>query len=142
MSKKPMKKTLFNTMLPNPIRERARFNMTLGSFVKALHRERKGLLVQTTAGESVGKAYGYTGYQGDLTFIVDPVPVTVTELIEFCDELMNRTLQGPEGEAIINHKTPLWVCQPNAAIGKPILDVIADAGVIKIVLGHFGQVPS
>lgn len=134
MDKKHLLKKVTTGMILNPKRERARFNMTLGSFIKALQRERRGLYVITDTHQSIGIVHGYPRYQGDLAFSITTIPITVEELIAHCDQIMSRNIQGPEGTMVVNHGCPLWVCHTTSTKGQAISDVIADEGVIKIIL--------
>lgn len=143
INKKELRKTITSIVLPNPKRDRARFNMTLGSFVKALQRERKGLEVWTNLEESLGIVHAYPEYSGDVAFFAtrgEP-PITVAELIRHCDTIMGRDIQGPEGTITVNSSSPVWVC--NVTVKTPfrdctaayaVIDVIADAGIIKVIL--------
>lgn len=143
MSRKFLRKSILSDILPNPKRERARFNMTLGSFAKALTRERQVLNVFTNTQESLGKVHAYPGYQGDVAFCVTKggPPVTVAELLQQCNDIMDRTVQGPKGPTTITAASPVWVCNTLArepftmnTVTYAVVDVIPDNGIVKIIL--------
>lgn len=114
---------------------RAHLNMTLGALRKALTRERVGTQVVTSDGDYVGIPHSYAGHPADLAFAPSTnFPIIVSELIGVIDDVMRRTFRGATGEFSMVVNTPLWVSHIGDPNGKAIIDVIADEGLIKLIL--------
>ena len=120
-------------LVPNPIRERARFNMTLGSFVKTLNRHPKYAVVVTQDGHPIGPVYSHSKHQGDIVFTITQRPINVYEFIGYCAEIMDRTIQGPDGSMTITHASPLWLRDLDTRTEKPLIDLIQDGELIRVI---------
>ena len=68
--------------IPKKPKHRAHIQMTLGSLIKALQRERVGLLVKITDKHYPGRSHSYFGYHTDLAFEPTEEPVTVAEFLK------------------------------------------------------------
>jgi len=66
-------------------KQRAQHQMTLGSLIKALKRERTGLLVKITDKHYPSNTHSYFGQHTDLAFEPSEDPITVAELLKECE---------------------------------------------------------
>jgi len=113
--------------------------MCLGSLIKALQRERVGLLVKIDAVGYPGMPHSYHGYPADLAFIPDTTPITVAQFIAVCETAIKATFVGPdhaEGfyrDYIMQANTPVWISQLDNASKTGITDVVPVDDYIKLV---------
>ena len=113
--------------------------MNLGSLIKLLRREHPRNKVITSEGNSIGIPFTY-GQPGDLVFAVSGLPITVSELIKVCEEIMTRNFRRRDGSFFrITHAALLW----NSPIGnserKMIVDVISAEDTVKLLLKNTPQ---
>ena len=113
--------------------------MNLGNLIKLLRREHPRNKVITSEGDSIGTPFTY-GQPGDLIFAVSGLPITVSELIKVCEEIMTRNFIRRDGSFFrITHAALLW----NSPIGnserKMIVDVISVEDTAKLLLKNTPQ---
>ena len=134
---KDLKKALTDS-IPNYI-QHGQYQMSLGSLIKALQRERVGLLVKIDAVGYPGMPHSYHGYPADLAFIPDTTPITVAQFIAVCETAIKATFVGPdhaEGfyrDYIMQANTPVWISQLDNASKTGITDVVPVDDYIKLV---------
>ena len=126
-------------------KQHGQYQMCLGSLIKALQRERVGLLVvmssvyQGYADKYPGIPHSYHGYPADLAFTPDTTPITVAQFLAVCDTAIKASFVGPdhaEGyyrDYIMQANTPVWISELDTASKLGITDVVPVDGYIKLV---------
>jgi hypothetical protein len=120
-------------------KHRARNQMTLGSLIKALQRERVGLLVKITDKHYPGRSHSYFGYHTDLAFEPTEEPVTVAEFLKECEDSVGKSFITADHfeefykDYIMQISAPLWVSTLGQASTKGIVDLVPTDGYIKLV---------
>ena len=134
-------KALLKKMIPvTRIKERAHRQMTLGSLIKALQRERVGLFVDINSNEAYpGLPHSYYGHPSDLAFEPGKTPITVAEFLKVCDTAMKSSFTGPDHASdyyrdyIMQANTPVWISKLDIASKTGIVDVVPTNGYITLV---------
>ena len=115
--------------------QHAAHQMNLGSLIKALSRERTGLYVVTSNGDSPGMPHMYHGYYSDMAFEPSTELITVAEFIQVCDAAMALPFMGAEGEELfIKPNTPVWISSTGTYSGNAIVDLIPLDGAISLTI--------
>ena len=123
-------------------KHRAHRQMTLGSLIKALQRERVGLLVKITDKHYPGRSHSYFGYHTDLAFEPIEEPVTVAEFLKECEDSVGKsfiTADNPNApdkyfkDYTMKINAPLWISTLGQASQKGIVDLVPTDGYIKLV---------
>ena len=137
MPNKQIKEIIARTMPSTRIPDRADHQMNLGSLIKALSRERDGLLVMTSNGDSPGMPHMYYGYASDVAFNVSNAPITVAEFLDVCDDAMGKPFMGTQGEdLVIKPNMPVWISDVGVETSNAIVDLVPTNGFIKLIIKH------
>ena len=139
-----LKKSRPDVYANNP-KQRAQHQMTLGSLVKALQRERTGLPVmlssvyQGYADRYPGTPHSYYGHPSDLAFEPSTEPITVAQFLAVCETAIRSSFVGPDHaedyyrDYIMKANTPVWISETNTASKNGIVDLVPTDGYIKLV---------
>ena len=120
-------------------KHRAHGQMTLGSLIKALQRERVGLLVKITDKHYPGRSHSYFGYHTDLAFEPTEDPVTVAEFLKECEDSVGKSFITADHfdefykDYVMQISAPLWISTLGQASKKGIVDLVPTDGYIKLV---------
>jgi hypothetical protein len=134
LPKKKHVKELFKKLHSYKPKPRGNNQMTLGSLIKALKRERKGLLVMTASGGSPGMPHIYAGHPEDLAFNQTNAAITVGEFLKMCESTLMKPNIGPDPSFTMHHSASLWMAGIGEVSKQAIIDVIAKDGDIQLVL--------
>ena len=121
------------------IKERAHLQMTIGSLIKALQRERVGLLVKITDKHYPGRSHSYFGYHTDLAFEPTEDPITVAEFLKECEDSVGKSFITADHfdefykDYVMQIGAPLWISTLGQASQKGIVDLVPTDGYIKLV---------
>jgi hypothetical protein len=120
-------------------KQRAQHQMTLGSLIKALQKERTGLLVKITDKHYPGNTHSYFGQHTDLAFEPSEDPITVAELLKECETSIGKSFITADHfdefykDYVMQVNAPLWVSTLGQASQKGIVDLVPTDGYIKLV---------
>ena len=120
-------------------KQHGQYQMSLGSLIKALQRERVGLLVKITDKHYPGRSHSYFGYHTDLAFEPVEEPVTVAEFLKECEDAVGKSFITADHfdefykDHIMQINAPLWISTLGQASKKGIVDLIPTDGYIKLV---------
>ena len=120
-------------------KHRAKYQMSLSGLIKALQRERIGLLVKITDKHYPGRSHSYFGYHTDLAF--EPVlePVTVAEFLKECEDAIGKSFITADHfdefykDHVMQINAPVWISTLGQASQKAIVDLVPTDGYIKLV---------
>ena len=121
-------------------KQRAQHQMTLGSLIKALKRERTGLLVKITDKHYPGNTHSYFGQHTDLAFEPSEDPITVAEFLKECEDSVGKSFITADHfdefykDHIMQINAPLWISTLGQASQKGIVDLVPTDGYIKLVI--------
>ena len=123
-------------------KHRGKYQMSLSGLIKALQRERVGLLVKITDKHYPGRSHSYFGYHTDLAF--EPVlePVTVAEFLKECEDAVGKSFITADHfdefykDYVMQIGAPLWISTLGQASQKGIVDLVPTDGYIKLVTQH------
>jgi len=121
------------------IKERAHLQMTIGSLIKALQRERVGLLVKITDKHYPGRSHSYFGYHTDLAFEPTEDPITVAEFLKECEDSVGKSFITADHfdefykDYVMQIGAPLWISTLGQASQKGIVDLVPTDDYIKLV---------
>ena len=124
---------------PKRPKERGNYQMSLGALIKALQKERTGLLVKITDKHYPGRSHSYFGYHTDLAFEPIEEPVTVAEFLKECEDSVGKSFITADHfdefykDHIMEINAPLWVSTLGQASQKGIVDLVPTDGYIKLV---------
>ena len=133
-----MKKSRPDLYANNP-KQRAQHQMTLGSLIKALQRERVGLLVKIDEDHYPGMPHSYYGHPSDLAFEPSTSPINVAGFLSVCETSIRASFVGPDHaedyyrDYIMKANTPVWISGIDTASKNGIIDVVPTDGYIKLV---------
>ena len=120
-------------------KHRAKYQMSLSGLIKALQRERIGLLVKITDKHYPGRSHSYFGYHTDLAFEPVEEPVTVAEFLKECEDAIGKSFitanQFDEfyKDHVMQINAPVWISTLGQASQKGIVDLVPTDGYIKLV---------
>jgi hypothetical protein len=120
-------------------KQHGQYQMSLGSLIKALQRERVGLLVKITDKHYPGRSHSYFGYHTDLAFEPVEEPVTVAEFLKECEDAVGKSFITADHfdefykDYVMQIGAPLWISTLGQASKKGIVDLVPTDGYIKIV---------
>ena len=120
-------------------KHRAHLQMTLGSLIKALQRERVGLLVKITDKHYPSNSHSYFGYHTDLAFEPTEEPITVAEFLKICEDAVGKSFITADHfdefykDYVMQIGAPLWISTLGQASQKGIVDLVPTDGYIKLV---------
>ena len=121
-------------------KQRAQHQMTLGSLIKALKRERTGLLVKITDKHYPSNTHSYFGQHTDLAFEPSEDPITVAELLKECENSIGKSFITADHfdefykDYVMQVSAPLWISTLGQASKKGIVDLVPTDGYIKLVI--------
>ena len=127
-------------------KQRAQHQMTLGSLIKALKRERTGLLVKITEKHYPGNTHSYFGQHTDLAFEPSEDPITVAELLKECESSIGKSFITADHfdefykDYVMQVSAPLWISTLGQASKKGIVDLVPTDGYIKLVTQNIEEV--
>ena len=127
-------------------KHRAHLQMTLGSLIKALQRERVGLLVKITDKHYPGRSHSYYGYHTDLAFEPTEDPITVAEFLKECEDSVGKSFITADHfdefykDYVMQISAPLWISTLGQASTKGIVDLVPTDGYIKLVTENIEEV--
>ena len=126
-------------------KQRAQHQMTLGSLIKALQRERVGLPIMLSSvyqgyeDKYPGLPHSYFGYPGDLAFVPETTEITVAQFLIVCETAIKASFVGPDHaedyyrDYIMQANTPVWISELDKASKLGITDVVPVNDYIKLV---------
>ena len=132
----------------NRPKQRAQNQMTLGSLIKALNRERVSLPVHINNKVNVGKwsegypgiPHSYHGYPADLAFTLVQTPITITQFLAVCESAIKASFVGPDHsedyyrDYIMQANTPIWISEINTASKNGIVDVVSAVDHVSLII--------
>ena len=129
-------------LLADRPKQRAQYQMTLGSLIKALQKERIGLFVRTFPDfmDMVpGMPHSYYGYPADLAFKPSTDRLTVAQFLTVCESAIQASFIGPDDaegfyrDYIMQANTPIWISEVDTASKIGIIDVVPTDGYITLI---------
>ena len=120
-------------------KEHGQYQMSLGGLIKALQKERTGLLVKITDKHYPGRSHSYFGYHTDLAFEPTEEPVTVAEFLKECEDSVGKSFITADHfdefykDYVMQISAPLWISTLGQASQKAIVDLVPTDGYIKLV---------
>ena len=120
-------------------KQHGQYQMSLGSLIKALQRERTGLPVKIDDTTYPGLPHSYYGYPADLAFAPDTTPITVAQFIAVCETAIKASFVGPDNaegyyrDYVMQPNTPVWISTLTSANKTGITDVVPVDDYIKLV---------
>ena len=136
-----MKKSRPDLYANNP-KQRAQHQMTLGSLIKALQKERVGLFIKTDpdfSNMTPGMPHSYYGYPADLAFKPSTDQITVAQFLAVCETAIRASFVGPDNaegyyrDYAMRANTPLWISELDTASKIGIVDLVPAEGYIQLV---------
>ena len=127
------------------IKEHGQYQMSLGSLIKALQKERTELPIilssvyQGYTDMYPGLPHSYYGYPSDLAFIPTKTPITVSQFLAVCETALKASFMGPDHASdyyrdyIMQANTPVWISEIDKASKTGIVDVVATSNYIRLV---------
>ena len=126
-------------------KQHGQYQMSLGSLIKALQKERVGLPVMLSSvyqgyeDKYPGLPHSYFGYPGDLAFVPETTEITVAQFLLVCETAIKASFVGPDHaedyyrDYIMQANTPVWISELDKASKTGITDVVPVDGYIKLV---------
>ena len=127
------------------IKEHGQYQMSLGSLIKALQKERTELPIilssvyQGYTDMYPGLPHSYYGYPSDLAFIPTKTPITVSQFLAVCETALKASFMGPDHASdyyrdyIMQANTSIWISEIDKASKTGIVDVVATSNYIRLV---------
>lgn len=138
-------RTMARSIMPKRKKHRAEGQMTLGSLIKALNKERTGLPVLLSSvyqgydDTYPGTPHSYYGYHTDLAFTPETTEVNVAQFLEVCKDCLRKSFVAPDdsqSEFYRDHtmqaNTPVWISKLDNASKLGIVDVIAESDSVTL----------
>jgi hypothetical protein len=126
--------------IPKKPKQHGQYQMTLGSLIKALQRERVGLFITIgVSSMAPGKPHSYYGYHTDLAFEPSTEPITVAGLLKLCEDSVGKSfVMADHFEKFYKDHTmqinaPLWISTLNQASKEGIVDLVPTEGYIQLI---------
>ena len=120
-------------------KQHGKYQMSLGALIKALQKERVGLLVKITDKHYPGRSHSYFGYHTDLAFEPSTSPINVAGFLAVCETAIRASFVGPDHaedyyrDYIMQANTPVWISEIDTASKNGIVDLVPADGYIKLV---------
>ena len=120
-------------------KQHGKYQMSLGALIKALQKERVGLLVKITDKHYPGRSHSYFGYHTDLAFEPTEEPVTVAEFLKECEDSVGKSFITADHfdefykDYVMQINAPLWISTLGQASQKGIVDLVPTDDYIKLV---------
>ena len=136
-----LKKSRPDLYANNP-KQRAQHQMTLGSLIKALQKERVGLFIKTDpdfSNMTPGMPHSYYGYPADLAFKPSTDQITVAQFLAVCETAIRASFVGPDNaegyyrDYAMRANTPLWISELDTASKTGIVDLVPAEGYIQLI---------
>ena len=127
-------------------KQHGQYQMSLGALIKALQKERVGLLVKITDKHYPGRSHSYFGYHTDLAFEPTEDPITVAEFLKECEDAVGKSFITADHfdefykDYVMQIGAPLWISTLGQASQKGIVDLVPTDGYIKIVTENIEEV--
>ena len=129
-------------------KEHGQYQMSLGSLIKALTKERANLPVHINNKVNVGKwsegypgiPHSYHGYPADLAFTLVQTPITVTQFLTVCESAMKASFVGPDHsedyyrDYTMHANTPIWISEIDTASKNGIVDVVSAVDHVSLII--------
>ncbi len=124
------------------LKQHGKYQMSLSGLIKALQKERAGLLVKITDKHYPGRSHSYYGYHTDLAFEPVEEPITVAEFLKECQDAVGKsfiTADNPDApdkyfkDYTMKINAPLWISTLGQASKQGIVDLVPTDDYIKIV---------
>ena len=136
-------RTMARSIMPKRKKHRAEYQMTLGSLIKALNKERTGLPVYVEFPSIVfgspSHPHSYYGYHTDLAFAPQTTEVNVAQFLEVCKNCLGKSFVAPNDsqsefyrDHIMQANTPVWISKLDNASKLGIVDVIAETDSVTL----------
>jgi len=128
-------------------KQHGKYQMSLGALIKALQKERVGLLVKITDKHYPGRSHSYFGYHTDLAFEPIEEPVTVAEFLKECEDSVGKSFITADHfdefyrDYVMQIGAPLWISTLGQASQKGIVDLVPTDGYIKLVTENIEKDP-
>ncbi len=123
-------------------KQHGKYQMSLSGLIKALRKERVGLLVKITDKHYPGRSHSYYGYHTDLAFEPVEEPVTVAEFLKECEDSVGKSFITADHfdefykDHVMQINASVWISTLGQASQKGIVDVVPTDGYIKLVTEH------
>ena len=123
-------------------KQHGKYQMSLGALIKALQKERAGLLVKITDKHYPGRSHSYFGYHTDLAFEPTEEPITVAKFLKECEDCIGKSFITADHfdefykDYVMQINAPLWISTLGQASQKGIVDLVPTDGYIKLVTKH------
>ena len=123
-------------------KQHGKYQMSLGALIKALQKERVGLLVKITDKHYPGRSHSYFGYHTDLAFEPTEDPITVAEFLKECEDSVGKSFITADHfdefykDHVMQINAPVWISTLGQASQKAIVDLVPTDGYIKLVTKH------
>ena len=123
-------------------KQHGQYQMSLGSLIKALQKERVGLFIKTDpdfSNMTPGMPHSYYGYPADLAFKPSTDQITVAQFLAVCETAIRASFVGPDHSSdyyrdyIMQANTPTWISGIDIASKNGIVDIVPTDGYIKLV---------
>jgi len=123
-------------------KQHGQYQMSLGSLIKALQKERVGLFVRTVPdflNMTPGMPHSYYGYPADLAFKPSTDPITVAQFLAVCETAIKASFVGPDNaegyyrDYTMQANTPIWISELDTASKIGIVDVVPTDGYITLI---------
>ena len=120
-------------------KQHGQYQMSLGGLIKALQKERVGLLVKITDKHYPGRSHSYFGYHTDLAFEPIEESVTVAEFLKECEDCIGKSFITADHfdefykDYVMQINAPLWISTLGQASQKGIVDLVPTDDYIKLV---------
>ena len=127
-------------------KQHGQYQMSLGGLIKALQKERVGLLVKITDKHYPGRSHSYFGYHTDLAFEPTEDPITVAEFLKECEDAVGKSFITADHfdefykDYVMQISAPLWISTLGQASKKGIVDLVPTDGYIKLVTKNIEEV--
>ena len=128
-------------------KQHGKYQMSLGALIKALQKERVGLLVKITDKHYPGRSHSYFGYHTDLAFEPTEDPITVAEFLKICEDSVGKSFITADHfeefykDHIMQINAALWISTLGQASQKGIVDLVPTDGYIKLVTENIEKDP-
>ena len=120
-------------------KQHGKYQMSLSGLIKALQKERVGLLVKITDKHYPGRSHSYFGYHTDLAFEPTEEPITVAKFLKECEDCIGKSFITADHfdefykDHVMQINAPVWISTLGQASQKGIVDLVPTDGYIKLV---------
>ena len=120
-------------------KQHGKYQMSLSGLIKALQKERVGLLVKITDKHYPGRSHSYFGYHTDLAFEPTEEPITVAEFLKECEDCIGKSFITADHfdefykDHVMQINAALWISTLGQASQKGTVDLVPTDDYIKLV---------